>query len=56
VPPDAEGIVRGEVFPGLWLDVPALLRDDMPRALAVAQQGTASPEHPAFLQRRGTHS
>ena len=22
--PDAEGVVRSEIFPGLWLDVPAL--------------------------------
>jgi hypothetical protein len=51
LPADADGIVRSEVFPGLWLDVPALLRDDLPRVLAVLQQGIASPEHAAFVQR-----
>jgi Uma2 family endonuclease len=56
LPPDAQGIVRSEVFPGLWLDVPALLGGDMPRVLAVAQQGVASSEHAAFLRKLGTRS
>lgn len=47
--PDAGGVVRSEVFPGLWLDVPALLRGDMQAVLAVVQQGLASPEHAAFV-------
>jgi Uma2 family endonuclease len=53
----AAGIVRSETFPGLWLDVAALLRFDLPQLLAVLQQGLASPEHQAFvaeLQRRRT--
>lgn len=52
---DASGIVRSETFPGLWLNVPALLRMDMPAVLASLQLGLASPEHAAFLARlRGT--
>jgi Uma2 family endonuclease len=51
--PDAEGRLRSEVFAGLWLDAAALLRGDMARVLAVVQQGTASPEHAAFVQRLG---
>lgn len=47
--PDAAGILRSEVFPGLWLDPAALLGGDMPRALAVLQEGIASPEHAAFV-------
>lgn len=47
--PDADGILRSEVFPGLWLDAAALLRGDMPRVLGVVQQGVASPEHAAFV-------
>jgi len=47
---DAAGIVRSEVFPGLWLDAAALIRGDMPRVLEVVQQGLASPEHAAFLR------
>jgi len=55
--PDAQGILRSEVFPGLWLDPAALLRRDLPQVLAVLQQGLATPEHGAFRERlRGTRS
>jgi Uma2 family endonuclease len=37
--PDSGGILQSEAFPGLRLDVPALLRDDMTRVLAVLGQG-----------------
>jgi Uma2 family endonuclease len=47
----SDGIVRSEVFPGLWLDVRALLARDMMRVLAVLGQGLASPEHAAFVAR-----
>lgn len=47
---DDAGIVKSTVFPGLWLDRPALLRGDLPRVLAVLQQGIASPEHEAFVR------
>src|SRR5262249_7610364 len=36
---DAAGVYRSEVFPGLWLDAPALVRRDLARVLAVLQQG-----------------
>lgn len=49
--PDAAGLLKSEVFPGLWLDVAALLHGDMNRVFAVVQQGVASPEHAAFVQR-----
>ncbi len=49
--PDTEGILRSEVFPGLWLDPTALLRSDMARVLAVVQRGVASPEHAAFADK-----
>lgn len=51
LPADAVGILRSEVFPGLWLDPVALLNGDMLRVLAVVQQGIASLEHAAFVQR-----
>jgi len=51
LPPDRLGILRSEVFSGLWLDQAALLRGDMLRVLEVLQQGLASPEHAAFVQR-----
>ena len=49
--PGADGILRSEVFPGLWLDPAAWLRNDRPRVHAVLQQGLASPEHAAFVAR-----
>ena len=48
--PDADGILRSRVFPGLWLDGQALLKRDMPKVLAVLQSGLASPEHQAFVE------
>ncbi|MEN9270308.1 MAG: Uma2 family endonuclease [Thermostichales cyanobacterium HHBFW_bins_127] len=39
LPRDGEGIVRSQIFPGLWLAVPALLAGDLNRVLAVLQQG-----------------
>jgi len=52
--PDDDGIIRSRVFPGLWLDVGALLKDDMAAVLTVLQQGLASEEHTAFVQRLTT--
>jgi Uma2 family endonuclease len=51
VPPPEDGIYRSAVLPGLWLDAAALLAGNMARVLAVLQQGLASPEHAAFVQR-----
>jgi Uma2 family endonuclease len=55
--PDANGIIRSEVFPGLWLNVPAALRRDTAAILATLQEGLQSPEHArlvAELQARRT--
>jgi Uma2 family endonuclease len=46
---DAEGILRSETFPGLWLDPTALLGANRRRLLEVLRQGLASPEHAAFV-------
>lgn len=46
---DDDGTYRSTVFPGLWLDAPALLRRDLARVLEVLQQGLASDEHSAFV-------
>ena len=48
---NADGLLRSKVFPGLWLDAEALLAGNLARVLAVVQQGTASPEHAAFVAR-----
>jgi hypothetical protein len=49
--PAPDGILRSEVFPGLWLDPAALIRFDLATVLQVLQQGLASPEHAAFVAR-----
>ena len=49
--PDGEGVIRSEVFPGLWLAVPALLAGDVAAVLTTVQAGLASPEHAAFVAR-----
>jgi Uma2 family endonuclease len=46
---DTDGIIRSQVFPGLWLDVGAMLGDEMARVLAKLQEGLASPEHTEFV-------
>ena len=51
LPVDANGLLRSEVFPGLWLDPGALLRGDLATVLAIVQQGLASPEHATFVTR-----
>lgn len=47
--PGSDGIIRSEVFPGLWLDPTALVSHDMARVLAVVQRGLASQEHADFV-------
>lgn len=47
--PDEQGILRSQVFPGLWLQPAALWANDLAGLLAVLQQGLASPEHTAFV-------
>jgi Uma2 family endonuclease len=48
---DEAGLYKSEVFPGLWLDLAALLRGDLASVLQALQQGLASPEHAAFVAR-----
>jgi Uma2 family endonuclease len=47
----ADGILRSEVFPGLWLDKTSLLSGDLAAVLRIVQAGTSSPEHAAFVER-----
>ncbi|MEG3436034.1 Uma2 family endonuclease [Pannus brasiliensis CCIBt3594] len=48
--PDSEGIIKSEIFPGLWLDIPALLSGDLAKVLEVLQRGIALPEHRDFVK------
>lgn len=50
---DAAGVVGSEVFPGLWLDVAALLAHDSAGLQTALAAGLRSPEHAAFVARRG---
>ena len=47
---DAAGVVCSEVFPGLWLAVPALLDGHLAEVLGVLQTGLATSEHLAFVE------
>ena len=49
--PDVSGVLRSEVFSGLWLDAARLLKSDAAGVLNTLQAGLASPEHAAFVQR-----
>ncbi len=48
--PDAKGILRSRVFPGLWLNVKALLKGEAKQVWDTLQQGLASKEHAAFVK------
>ncbi len=47
--PDADGITRSVVFPGLWLNTAVLLTGDLARVHAVLRDGLADPTHAAFV-------
>jgi len=54
IAPGEDGILRSEVFPGLWLDPVALLEGDGLRVMAVLNAGLASADHKAFVERLRT--
>ncbi len=47
--PDENGVLRSEVFPGLWLLPAAFWAGNLAAMLAVLQEGLASPDHAAFV-------
>ncbi|MER3492168.1 MAG: hypothetical protein C4323_07440 [Mastigocladus sp. ERB_26_2] len=49
--PDTDGIIRSQIFLGLWLTVNALREGNMAEVLAVLQQGLQTAEHQAFVER-----
>lgn len=49
--PDEEGMLRSEIFPGLWLDVNAFWAGDLAAMLATLQRGLGAPEHADFIAR-----
>lgn len=49
IAPDPNGCIHSRVFPGLWLDVVALLKGDLAQVLKTAQAGMASLDHAQFV-------
>lgn len=49
--PNAQGIICSLVFPGLWLDVAAILSGNMRQVLATLQTGIDSQAHQEFVQK-----
>ena len=48
--PTEQGVYQSQIYPGLWLDVPALLGGDLPQVFRVLQQGIETPEHARFVE------
>jgi len=48
--PDTAGIYRIGVFPGLWINGPALLTQDYQALMTTLEAGLATPEHAAFVK------
>jgi hypothetical protein len=46
----APGGYSERVFPGLWLDGPALVARDSAKLIAAVQKGIDSPEHADFVR------
>ncbi len=51
IAPDAEGVMKSRVFPGLWLSPERFWQGDVAGLLNCVQEGLDSAEHAAFLQR-----
>jgi hypothetical protein len=46
----ADGILRSQVFPGLWLDAAGFWADDGANMLAALNAGLTSDDHQRFVQ------
>jgi hypothetical protein len=53
IAPDKKGIMRSRVFPGLWINAPALLGDDGKALMASLNRGLKSAAHAAFVKKLG---
>jgi Uma2 family endonuclease len=49
-PDKADGLLKSQTFPGLWLDAPALLRRDLMTVLNGLTRGVQAPEHAKFVK------
>lgn len=48
--PDEKGVVASTTFPGLWLNLKALLAGDLAQVMADLQAGLQSEEHQQFVE------
>jgi Uma2 family endonuclease len=48
--PDEGGIFQVQMFPGLWINCPALLAQDYSGLMKTLEEGLAAPEHAAFVK------
>jgi Uma2 family endonuclease len=57
--PDSKGIFRSRLFPGFWLDAPAIVAEEYARAISIMNEGIQSSERSAFVEflrtARGEH-
>ncbi|MEN9222105.1 MAG: Uma2 family endonuclease [Thermostichus sp. BF3_bins_97] len=49
--PNQQGILFSTTFPGLWLNVEALLSRNLSQVLSILQEGIQSAQHKAFIER-----
>ena len=49
VRPVESGVIKSQIFPGLWLDSSALLNRRAAEVIARLQEGLKSPEHDEFV-------
>ena len=49
--PRLDGVIRSRIFPGLWLEVRALVAGDEDKVSRVLEKGLRSAEHAAFVKR-----
>ena len=54
IEPDADGVLRSRVFPGLHLQPTRFWQGDLAGVLDVLRSGLATPEHAAFVERLRT--
>lgn len=54
--PNEQGIIKSQVFPGLWLDLPALVTGNMSQVMTTLQAGLSSEEHQNFVEKLAGNS
>lgn len=53
LPVEPDGLIRSQVFPGLWLNPPALLEGDATQLMKTLESGLLTPAHAEFAARIG---